>query len=462
MKFTKHAILLLGLLLLLLPVVSQAQTSTGPNLSCNSLEKKMWQAEQACINTLNMANKKLLLNQELLYQKQADFLGCDNLIEIMECLCGGVLDNSDTYIKITTPSQNVKMGDKLQLSAKIITHTCLTAKGTRGGCFDKDKCAGGFIEETLVGGIVWESWDPAIATVDQNGLLTAHQSGNVMINAKSKDIPNVVADQVEITIVEGPVRLDIVFMYENLVRSWWIWDLGYGEGRAQEMGNTLLGLLNQNFTDYRISIATFAHHASYFGDSWCGWDPLNDCGINFTNWGPYEAYTPVIPFQPSGSPDTPANVVAAYQSLSPTCKVPPSYSNGVESTSLYTALMSAIDGGTLGGWRAETPGIRTEKIIIFLSIDPACGMGYRIACDVEPISGLRSDDVIYAAQAKNIHIFPIYGWSYSNLLPNQEFYWHKISSQTGGAFNYMPENGYYSELYQIIGQWLAIIAEFAP
>lgn len=437
----------------LLPTPSQADLP-----GCEGIKTAMEQAETRCISTLDLAERIFYFNQEAKFEKQVDILGCDDL-ESYSCFCGGLLNEDRTYVSITPASSSLKVADTVQLNAKIVTSSCLMADGKRAGCFDT--CSGGWFEETLVGNITWSSLTPDIAVVDGNGLVTALKPGTANIVAVSTDLPKQIAGRAVIT-VQAALRLDVVFMY-NLLPRGWVWD--DPSTGLQQMGNTFLGLLNQNFDDYRIAIVTHAHYPTFVElDPTYGTCDMDPTQFGFKSWGPYEAYTPVLPFQWSGSSDTPAKVVAAYQSLSPTCQLPPLYLGGQVSTSLYTALMSAIDGSTLGGWRAEEAGVTTERVIIFDGDDWGCGMEYYVVCDVEAVSGLTSADVISAARAKNIHLFPV-------LLPimdfpNTQFYASNMATQTGGTVGVVPMSGGtyadYSDLALAVSELLAGIAQQRP
>lgn len=257
-------------------------------------------------------------------------------------------------------------------------------------------------------------------------MVRARGNGRSTIFALSSDIPEIQPGQAEITVGEA---LDVVFVYETLWTNGWLTpDCG---GCIQHLGGTFLDVLDQYFADYRIAIATHAHYPQ-FRD----WE--NDC--DGAPWfAPYEAYTPLLPFQWSAFSDTRATVVAAYRSLTLTCNVPPLFTRGQNATSLYTALLSAIDGSTLEGWRDRSAGSRTpKKAIIFLSSDPACMTGYYGFCDAEAISGFTRSDVIRAAQAKDIQIFAIrfLGGHSGDLrwVPWTRAEFGEIAAQTGGTY----------------------------
>jgi len=101
-------------------------------------------------------------------------------------------------------------------------------------------------------------------------------------------------------------------------------------------------------------------------------------------------------------------------------------------------------------------------VIIFLSNDGACAIPICVACDVEAISGLTTADVIRAAQAKNIRIFPIYMGASNQIYTNLESIWCNIAAQTGGTCNigypWCDCPGCYIELEQIVDEFLSGIA----
>lgn len=123
--------------------------------------------ENDCRATPKLSEKKRLLDQLLVMQKQAELLPTHDLVMVTHEICGGLLDPKQRKLLIE-PSGDIRLwpGEDVQLIARMF----------------------GPGDQALEGKIVWLSMDPSVASVSDGGLVTGETIGKTVVAAESADI----------------------------------------------------------------------------------------------------------------------------------------------------------------------------------------------------------------------------------------------------------------------------------
>jgi hypothetical protein len=374
-------------------------------------------------------------------------------------ICGAFLNEDNTHIEFWKDGQEIKqlkmsVDEEVTLQAYLVTRICDDFPDSNCGPEIRIEAD---LEFGLDGGSIVD-----MERQGQHDIKLVGKKGGSTIVLGTADI---VLDSVFTSLpveVEG-AALDLVFISSSFFNNIWV-ELFFPGDAMSDFGDQVVELADNHFDDYRIAVASMAHFPEYV-------DPANLCGepayVSYADrtqpWAPYEAFTPVLSFQAS---TVPGNVGLAFQSLSYTCQVSPGWWEGVGAHSLYTALLSAIDGSTLDGWSSSTSfGSQGKRAIVFLSSFPAClhdpnPPALAEACEEEAITGLTRTDVIEAALAKDVRIFPIHARHVDradgtrSLYPNMEDYWTEIAVETGGSVHFPPSPLTLGTLPQVVDQIL--------
>lgn len=361
----------------------------GDNEACEKIVELIknvqeWLTER-CTETDDLEKKKPHVDQLLRLQREIDELawipGVEDLTLVFYDICGGIFNPDVTNIDLDPGPLQLDVGQEQQLTATI-------------------RCSNG----ECTGELGWYSNNPGVASITQEGVVKGESRGTTSVSAISLTFPDVVGD--DAVTVGDPVIADIVFVIDNhQFNGYWFGagDSGGSDGFRQK-GQLIYdeGLNKYLDNRSRSAIVTYNNPLVFPYNTYRYYDNDEECqywfgpGVTISNPGitDYLLFTPVSEEDPT---------VAAWGSLQIFCGDSDDYY--YQRTSVYSALMHAMDDVSLGGWRTSDPNVK--KIIILLGNHPPAGPYYPLRYrenNPEGLTGLTEDDVISRAQQQDITI----------------------------------------------------------
>lgn len=387
------------------PVPTSAQRQPLP--SCQALAKRAVAMETSCLCTDDLDRRHRLTDAALRIQRAADVLGCQD-VTVLTDLCGGFFDDETTFIDVTPFQTSLDPEETIQLSAVISGVACFDCGRRQAEMCTPEPAI-------LTGDIVWASLSPDVATVDQNGLVTALAQGEATIVVLNPDYPHIKGEV--LVEVSGPQKIDVAFVIKNdFALEWLIGGLGerFEDAGLPEHLPEILEALD-HFSSYRVAIVGYHNFPDLdiMGT-------LETCP-EFGYPAPVRPFADMLDF--TGDDEL---ITEGFEGFELTCA-----GQRIRAYSVYSGLMHAIDAMTLGGWREEAD----VKVIFLVTDEAQCKPGYD--CDVfnpEPYTGYLPQNVIDGALSKNIeiHTFPLRDYTSSTVYQWIDDQLGVISRETGG------------------------------
>lgn len=329
-----------------------------------------------------------------------------------DSMCGALMEDDNTWVQLYTDdivppkdsdlSLSLKVGDEVEVYARVFTSICKTKNG--------EQICGEEFELPYSGSWAWASTDNDVVepkeTSSPTGRFKAKGKGAAVLAVDLPEFPEPFFLDAYADVTVGQGIADVVFVIENhFDNSYWLGNGGFGYVGLRQKGQQIYTEGLKKYLDRensRTAIMTYNNPLVYPYNTYYWFDNDAECiywfGDGYTISNP--DITDYLPFT---SLPWEEEIVAAWGSLENFCgeSADPNYLR----TSVYSALMHAMDGVSLGPWRTSDPNVK--KVIILISrlapAGPFYPLDYRVN-NPEIITGLTEDDVIARAKSQDISI----------------------------------------------------------
>lgn len=332
------------------------------------LDDKSSKLEKECKKSSVCEEKMTYMDQLLFIQRQLDDLGMED-VETITSLCDGYYDEENTYVNITPNNLKLEVAQSTTLNFQIMVG-----------------------ESDCSGDIGWYSDNPNIATVNQQGLVTAISPGITYIGALVEGTNHIYGkSQIEVT--ETIEKFEIVLVLETGSGTWDI--TGFNskyENGVKQSGNEIYAALTSNFgQDFKFGLVGFEH---YPVPPWG-----SDVGYCRSEGWAYEEFEPLISMSPFQNwlsfTDNESSIKEAIAGIQIMCSYhdyPASWNS-----SPFSAVIKTIENFN---WSEDT-----NKVILLFGKYPATYRPEGGNSTSEGYSGYTMDNVVSLANDKNIRIY---------------------------------------------------------